>query len=394
MAERGRGWARTLVLGGYAAERSNDAVSPLLAPSAPGRWATAAPIGAASEQMIDASGAAAGRAATAPAGSGTGPAHGGVDALPLAGSVPSAPSVGTGLGDAAGVGAGGPVAAGSAARTGRAGRRRGGVLFWMAAGWLLAIAVVAVAAPWLPFADPEDQDLANRLARPFESGENILGTDGLGRDILARLAFGARVSLVISLAAVSIGMAVGGSLGMAAGYVRGRFDGVVMWAMNVILAFPGLVLLLGLVAFAGQSLSAITLVVGFLSVPIYARVARATTLTVSQREYVQAARALGATRGRILLREILPNVVLPVFAFGLVALGVVIVLEGSLAFLGLSVRAPDPTWGSMIAEGRRHLNQTTHLSLVPSVAMFLTVLAVNFVGDTLRSRFDVRESAL
>jgi peptide/nickel transport system permease protein len=181
---------------------------------------------------------------------------------------------------------------------------------------------------------------------------------------------------------------------MAVGYARGRIDGVVMWAMNVLLAFPGLVLLLGLVAFVGQSLMAITLVVGFLSVPTYARVARASTLSVAQREYVLAARALGASKWRILRREILPNVVLPVAAFGMVALGVVIVLEGSLAFLGLSVKAPDPTWGSMIAEGRRHLEETAHLSLVPSAVMFLTVLAVNFVGDALRSHFDVREASL
>jgi peptide/nickel transport system permease protein len=167
-----------------------------------------------------------------------------------------------------------------------------------------------------------------------------------------------------------------------------------MWAMNVLLAFPRLVLLLGLVAFVGQSLLAITLVVGFLSVPTYARVARASTLSVAQREYVLAARALGASRWRILRREILPNVVLPVAAFGMVALGVVIVLEGSLAFLGLSVKAPDPTWGSMIAEGRRHLEESAHLSLVPSAVMFLTVLAVNFVGDALRSHFDVREASL
>jgi peptide/nickel transport system permease protein len=273
-------------------------------------------------------------------------------------------------------------------------RRRGrGALFWLATAWLGLVVVVAITASWLPLADPEDQDLANRLAGPFTAG-HLLGTDGLGRDILSRLAYGARVSLIISVAAVSIGMVVGGSIGMVVGYVRGRAEGVVMWAINVLLAFPGLVLLLGLVAFVGQSLTAITLVVGFLSIPTYARVARATTLTVAQREYVLAARSLGASRGRILVREILPNVVLPVAAFGLVALGVVIVLEGSLAFLGLSVKAPDPTWGSMIAEGRRHLDQTAHLSLVPSIVMFLTVLAVNFVGDALRSRFDVREAAV
>jgi peptide/nickel transport system permease protein len=272
-------------------------------------------------------------------------------------------------------------------------RRRSGVLFWLATGWLVLVVAVAITASWLPLADPEDQDLANRLAGPFTEG-HLLGTDGLGRDVLSRLAFGARVSLIISLAAVSIGMFLGGSVGMVVGYLRGRVEGVVMWAINVLLAFPGLVLLLGLVAFVGQSLLAITLVVGFLSIPTYARVARATTLTVAQREYVVAARALGASRGRILRREILPNVVLPVAAFGLVALGVVIVLEGSLAFLGLSVKAPDPTWGSMIAEGRRHLEETAHLSLVPSAVMFLTVLAVNFVGDALRSRFDVREATV
>jgi len=272
-------------------------------------------------------------------------------------------------------------------------KRKKGVVFWLASGWLAFVAFVAVTASWLPLADPKDQDLTNKLAVPGSSG-HLLGTDGLGRDILARLAFGARVSLIIAIAAVTIGMVIGGGLGIVVGYLRGRVDAVTMWALNVVLAFPGLVLLLALVAYVGQSLLAITLVVGFLSVPTYARVARATTLTVSQREFVLAARALGARNRRIILSEILPNVVLPVAAFGLVALGVVIVLEGSLAFLGLSVKTPDPTWGSMIAEGRRHLNETTHLSLVPSIVMFLTVLSVNFVGDALRSRFDVRESSL
>jgi peptide/nickel transport system permease protein len=263
----------------------------------------------------------------------------------------------------------------------------------MALGWLALVVVVAITASWLPLRDPDKQDLVNRLAPPLSDG-HLLGTDGLGRDILSRLAFGARVSLIISLSAVSIGMLLGGTIGLAVGYFRGWFEGVVMWALNVVLAFPGLVLLLGLVAFVGQSLTAITLVVGFLSVPIYARVARATTLAASQRDYVVAARALGASDRRIMFREILPNVALPVAAFGLVALGVVIVLEGSLAFLGLSVQAPNPTWGSMIAEGRQHLSTTAHLAFIPSLVMFLTVLAVNFVGDVLRSRFDVRESRL
>jgi peptide/nickel transport system permease protein len=267
------------------------------------------------------------------------------------------------------------------------------VLFWLAVGWLGLVVVVAATARWLPLSDPDDQDLVHRLAPPFTAG-HLLGTDGLGRDVLSRLAFGAQVSVIISVSAVSIGMVVGGAIGLAVGFVRGWVDSVTMWAVDVVLAFPGLVLLLGLVAFVGQSLTAITLVVGFLSVPIYARVARATTLAVSQREYVLAARVLGARKRRIMVEEILPNVVPPLAAFALVALGVVIVLEGSLAFLGLSVEAPNPTWGSMIAEGRQHLSTTTHLAFIPSVVMFLTVLAVNFVGDVMRSGFDVKESAL
>lgn len=273
-------------------------------------------------------------------------------------------------------------------------RRAGpGIVVWLALGWLTLVVVVAITASWLPLPDPDHQDLVNRLTPPFSPG-HILGTDGLGRDILARLAFGARVSLIISFSAVSIGMVIGGSLGLVVGFFGGWLDGITAWALNVILAFPALVLLLGLVAFVGQSLTAVTLVIGFLSVPIYARVARATTLTAAQRDYVLAARVLGATNRRIMFREILPNVILPVAAFGLVAVGLVIVLEGSLAFLGLSVKAPDPTWGSMIAEGRHHLSTTTHLALIPSLVMFLTVLAVNFVGDVVRGRFDVTDSKL
>jgi peptide/nickel transport system permease protein len=315
------------------------------------------------------------------------PSSGGATALGPSLSTPGLIEPNAGM--VAGNGAAVVLGAGAGARR----RGRGGVVYRLALAWLALVAVVAVTASWLPLADPDRQDLANRLAQPFTSG-HLLGTDALGRDILSRLAFGARVSLIISLSAVTIGMVVGGTLGLVIGYLRGKVEGVTVWALNVVLAFPGLVLLLGLVAFVGQSLLAITLVVGFLSVPTYARVARATTLAASQREYVLAARALGASDHRLMFQEILPTAILPAAAFGLVALGVVIVLEGSLAFLGLSVEAPNPTWGSMISEGRPHLHRTTHLSFIPSAVMFLTVLAVNFVGDTLRSRFDVKGASL
>jgi peptide/nickel transport system permease protein len=268
-----------------------------------------------------------------------------------------------------------------------------GVLFWAALVWVGLVIFLALFASVLPFKDPNLPDIPNKLAAPFGDG-GILGNDGLGRDVLARLAFGARVSLQISFAAVAFGILVGGTLGMLAGYYRGKFEAAVNFVINVIFAFPALILLLYIVAAIGQSLSAITIAISFLSVPIYTRVARATTLAVAQREYVLAARALGATDTRILFREIMPNVILPVAAFGLVALGTIIVAEGALAFLGLSVEAPAATWGSMIAEGKRHLSTTVWVALGPSLVMFLTVLSLNFVGDILRSRFDVKESAL
>ncbi len=272
-------------------------------------------------------------------------------------------------------------------------KRGSGILFWLALGWVVLVVFCALFASFLPLQDPNFQSIADRLEPPFGKG-GILGNDGLGRDVLSRLAYGARVSLQISLAAVAVGILVGGTLGMLVGYFRGILETIVMSAINIILAFPALILLLFIVAVRGQSLSAITIAISFLSIPVYTRVARATTLAVSQREYVLAARALGAKDGRILFREIMPNVILPVVSFGLVALGVIIVAEGALAFLGLSVQPPDATWGSMIAEGKRHLSKTVWVAFVPSLVMFLTVLSLNFVGDNLRSRFDVKESVL
>jgi peptide/nickel transport system permease protein len=271
-------------------------------------------------------------------------------------------------------------------------KKRPRVFFYLAVGWLVLVVFCAVFANVLPVKDPNLQDILKRLEPPGPGG--VFGADELGRDILARLVFGARVSLIVSLSAVVIGSLVGGMLGLTAGFFRGWYERIVMSSVDVLLAFPALVLLLALVAFVGQSLSTIALVIGFLSIPAYTRVARATTLSVAQREYVLAARAMGATNRRILFRELLPNVALPVAAFGLVAIGIVIVAEGALAFLGLSVKFPTATWGSMIAAGKIHIRSAPHLALIPSLAMFFTILSLNYVGDQLRSRFDVRESAL
>lgn len=273
-------------------------------------------------------------------------------------------------------------------------RLRGfGPVFWLAVLWLMVVAVAGLGAAYLPTADPNAIDIPGKLADPLTEG-HPLGTDGLGRDILARLIYGARVSLTVSLTAAAVGVVVGGLFGTLAGYVRGGFDAMFVAGINVMLAFPALVLLLALVSVLEQSLVNISLVVGVLSIPIYARVARANSLTLSQREYVLAAHMVGARRARILLREILPVVILPLLAFALTALGVVIVAEGTLAFLGLSVEPPTATWGSMIAEGRRHDETHLHVVLLPSLAMFLTVLSFNFVGEAVRSRFAGRDTAL
>ncbi len=217
-----------------------------------------------------------------------------------------------------------------------------------------------------------------------------LGTDGLGRDELARLIYGARISLIVGLCASVIGVTIGGALGMLAGYFRGRFETLVVGSMDVLLAFPPLILALAVTAFLGQSILNLTCILGVLGIPAFMRVARAATLTLARREFVIAAQALGATHARILLRELLPNVFLPPVAFFLLGVAVFIVVEGSLSFLGLGVPPPISSWGSMIGEGRESLDVAPRLAFIPAITMFLTVLSFNLVGDTLRALTDPR----
>ncbi len=270
--------------------------------------------------------------------------------------------------------------------------RRLGVLFWVAIGWLIFVFTVATFATVLPLPSPTDMDMLERRA-PF-SAEHWLGTDGLGRDELSRLIYGARISLVVGICAPVIGLVFGGALGMLAGYFRGRFESGVVGTMDVLLAFPPLVLALAVTAYLGQSIFNLTMILGVLSIPAFMRVARAATLTLARREFVIAAQALGATHARILLRELLPNVMLPLLAFFLLGVAVIIVVEGSLSFLGLGVPPPISSWGSMIGEGRESLDVAPRLAFLPAAAMFLTVLSFNLVGDTLRALTDPRQGAL
>lgn len=301
--------------------------------------------------------------------------------------VPAAPVL-----DEPGPGSDGVVAAPATQIPRRRRHRQRGIAFWLAVGWLSIVVFCALFATVLPVADPIIPDVSSSL-EGF-SPEHPLGADGLGRDQLSRLVHGARVSLTVSLTAVLIGTLVGGTLGTTVGFLRGRLETVVMAGVDVVLAFPGLVLLLVLLAYVGRSLTTISVVVGLLSIPIYTRVARANTLAIAQREFVHAAEVMGARKRRILFREIIPNAALPVAAFALVAMGIVIVLEGGLAFLGLSVEQPQPTWGGMISDAKRHMSDAPHTALVPSAAMFLTVLSLNFVGDTLRRGLEHREANL
>ncbi|MET0334576.1 MAG: ABC transporter permease [Rhizobacter sp.] len=258
-----------------------------------------------------------------------------------------------------------------------------GVLFWVSVGWMALLVLAALCAELLPLKDPTKMNL-------FARGQGMsaaywLGTDGLGRDLLSRVVYGARVSITVGLLAPLIATLVGGALGIMAGYWRGRFGQISMAAMDVLLTFPPIVLMLVLTAYLGASLTNLTLVLAVLFIPISARVARAVTLALVQREFVVAARALGATDARIMLREILPLVVLPMLSFFLFSGAVVIVLEGALSFLSLGLPPPTPTWGTMIGEGRNMLESAPHVAFVPAMVMFITVLALNLIGDAVRA---------
>lgn len=269
-------------------------------------------------------------------------------------------------------------------------RLRWGVALPLA--WVSIVAFAAVAAGWLGVPDPTAQELILRRKPP--SAEFLLGTDNLGRDMLSRIIYGARASLTVGICAPILGFLIGGPIGMAAGYFRGKIDLLAVGFIDVLLAFPALVLALIFSAYLGQSLFNVTLALGILSSPAAARLARANTLTWANREFVLAARTIGASHWRILTREILPNLLPLMLAFWLVAMSVVIVAEGALSFLGLGIPAPQPSWGGMIAEGRETLDVAPHIALIPAAVMFATVLSLNFLGDAVRNLVDPRRSAL
>lgn len=275
---------------------------------------------------------------------------------------------------------------------------------WIALSWLVLVVGAAILAPVLPLDDPKIGDFSAARAGWFEDG-HVFGADDQGRDVLSRVVWGARASLLISVGAILFGTLIGGLLGLIAGYMRGRTDTILTSTFNVLLAFPQLVLALTLVAVLtpatdedpptwGERVWVMILAIGIVSVPILARITRANALAWSQREFVMAARAQGARSINVMFREVFPNVLPAILSIALLGIAVVIVIEGSLALFGLSVTRPDSSWGNMIAAEIGTLDRAPHVWQAPAAFIFLTVLALNYLGDVVRARFDVRESVL
>ncbi|MEX0664677.1 MAG: ABC transporter permease [Acidimicrobiia bacterium] len=274
----------------------------------------------------------------------------------------------------------------------RAARRRLGVPFWIAVGWVVLIVALAVLAPILPLADPNEV-FNGDLSQGLFSGHNLLGTDDAGRDLLSRTIWGSRVSLLVGFASITLGLLVGGLTGIVAGYRRGWFDRIASAVYDVELAFPAVVLAVLLLTFLGKELQWVLLVIGVLAIAPIGRLARANTIAFANREFVIAAKGLGATEARTLWREILPNVITALTGLALLGAALAIVAEGGLAYLGLSVGGDTITWGKLIstASSGTTLRDTPLMAFVPITALLLTIFAINFIGDRLRAHFQVRE---
>ena len=278
-------------------------------------------------------------------------------------------------------------------RAGRSTRRNW--VFGAAVTWLVVVAVMALVGEWLPFVKDPTEKNARAIAQG-PSWSNWFGTDTFGQDVFAQVVQGSRISLFVGFAVTFVGIVVGGLLGLLAGYLRGWFDSVIRVIINVTLAIPALLLVIFIVAIRDQSLTTVVIAVSLLAIPALARIVRGSTLQVADRDYVKAAQVLGVRKGSILWREVLPNVMPTLVSFAFLTFGIVLVAEGSLSFLALSVEAPTVTWGSIIAEGRNLMNTKSkvHMVLFPGVVLFLTVLSLNFVGDQLLKRFDIKEAGI
>ena len=312
-------------------------------------------------------------------------------------------------------------------------RRRGVFTMWLAVAWLVFLVFTAIGASWLPYVNHSCDQFAEETrdekcithidtnpllserppvwatfsdtTRPVvgDAAERagFFGTDTNGFDIFSRTMFGARNSLLIGAMSIIFGILIGGTLGLIAGYVGKRVDKVIDTIMNIFLAFPALLLAIFIVGFfdssttseaKSRSIVPIIIALVILSIPPIARLVRANTIVFAQREFVLAARSLGAKNARVIVREILPNVFPAMVTFAITGMAILIVAEGALAYLGLSVSAPTPTWGAMIFGGQAKLETAWWISIMPSIVLFLTVLAINLLGDALSEKFRIKEA--
>jgi peptide/nickel transport system permease protein len=288
----------------------------------------------------------------------------------------------------------GPVRVGAAGAVGGATLRRLLRLRWglAAAGGLVLIVASAVLAPWIAPHDPLGVNIRHRLAPPawMEQGTaaHLLGTDQVGRDLLSRMIHGGRVSLVVGVAAVLISATIGVLLGLSAGYFGGNVDWLIMTFVNVMLTFPFVLLALAVIAVLGPSLANMIIVLGVAGWPIYARVIRAETMAIREREFVLAGRALGMNHARIVARQIVPNLVSIIVVIATLQVAQVIILESFLSFLGLGIQPPTPAWGNMLGEGRVYMLNSWWIATFPGLAIFLTTLVINLMGNALRDWLD------
>jgi peptide/nickel transport system permease protein len=259
---------------------------------------------------------------------------------------------------------------------------------WFGVAVVVALVTLAVGAPALAPYPPLEPHPADRLMPP--SGRYLLGTDDIGRDNLSRIIYGARVSLAVAAISIGLAVVVGVALGLASGYQGGAVDAVISRALDGLLAFPAIVLAIALMAVFGPSLYNAMLAIGIIYVPAFARITRANVLSLREQEFVEAARALGAPDRYVVFRAILPNCLSAIIVQASLGVGYAILVEASLSFLGLGIQPPDPSWGSMLSQGRNFLHQAWWFATFPGLAIFLTVLGLNFVGDGLREALDPR----
>jgi peptide/nickel transport system permease protein len=255
-------------------------------------------------------------------------------------------------------------------------------------GIILTFVVLAAAAPLISPYDPNAQDIAASIQGP--SASHWLGTDQLGRDIATRLMYGARISLLIGVLAVGIGLVIGVPLGMVAGYYGGWADLAISRFADMMFAFTSILLALTLVAVLGVSLQNVIIAVGISVIPVIIRLVRSSVLSLREEPYVEAARALGASNFRIITRHVFRNSLTPVLVHGTLSIGVSILLAAGLGFLGLGVQSPTAEWGTMLGEGRQFIFSAPHLTTFPGIAIFLAILAFNLLGDGLRDALDPR----